>query len=81
MTVGLACSASDVVNIAVTISPDFARAVLALFDRTDTPVNTASVLSTVNVAPDVGAAVTMFPAVSVPTESETVEAPFPAATV
>ncbi len=74
-------SVSDELKDTVTILPDFAYDVFALLDAIVLVVSVGAVLSTVNVAPLVGADVITLPAISVPVLSATVTAPFPAPTV
>ena len=68
------------VNVRVTTSDTFASVVVELFDSIETLLNVGTVLSTVNVAPDVGVDVTTFPAASVPVPTVTVPVPSPVGT-
>ncbi len=74
-------SDSEDVKETVTIFPDFAYAVFALLDAIVRVVSVGAVLSTVKVAPLVGADVITLPAISVPVLSATVTTPFPEPTV
>ena len=79
VTTGVAI-VSLAVNVSVTTFDTFASVVVELFDAIETLLNVGTVLSTVNVAPDVGVDVTTFPAASVPVPTVTVPVPSPVGT-
>ena len=79
VTTGVAI-VSLAVNVSVTTFDAFERVVVELLDAILTLLKVGAVLSTVDVAPDVGVDVTTFPAASVPVPTVTVPVPSPVGT-